>query len=185
MGIHKFFQVYVAWGIKMRNKLIFENQQMSIQKILPRILGFFHDYLKQKKVQSTTHYNLSFGIPSGHLWFLRWSSIKWKLWWRCYYLFPQKNLDAELSEYGVGFQRKSIASSLLGSSSGCWFPEGGLNSCARRFSECDWMAPRKTSTSSGRSPVLEGENQISQRSLSIHLFPTCWQRVQLQGWCFL
>lgn len=129
--------------------------------------------------------NLSFGIPSGHLWFLRWSSIKWKLWWRCYYLFPQKNLDAELSEYGVGFQRKSIASSLLGSSSGCWFPEGGLNSCARRFSECDWMAPRKTSTSSGRSPVLEGENQISQRSLSIHLFPTCSQRVQLQGWCFL
>lgn len=51
MGIDKFLQVYVAWC----NNLIFENQQMSIQKILPRILGFFHDYLKQKEVQSTTH----------------------------------------------------------------------------------------------------------------------------------
>lgn len=43
------------------------------------------------------------------------------------HLFPQKNLDADLSEYGVGFQHKSIASSMLGSSSGRRVPEGGLN----------------------------------------------------------
>lgn len=114
MGIDKFLQVYVAWC----NNLIFENQQMSIQKILPRILGFFSRLSETERSPINNAYNLSFGILSGHLWFLRWSSTKWKLWWRCYYLFPQKNLDADLSEYGVRFQHKSIASSLLGSSSG-------------------------------------------------------------------
>lgn len=169
----------------MRNKLIFENQQMSIQKILPRILGFF------SRLSETEKSPINNALQP-LLWHSQRTSLvssmelnKMEAVVEVLLFISPENLDAELSEYGVGFQRKSIASSLLGSSSGRWFPEGGLNSCARRFSECDWMAPRKTSTSSGRSPVLEGENQISQRSLSIHLFPTCSQRVQLQGWCFL